>query len=90
MDVRRVNDVLKIVGAVVAGLALFGPVFSHEHATMSALIGDILTVLPGALGAFAAGFGTRGLGTEYKSVVEAQVLASLAPPPVPPSVIPTK
>ena len=85
MDVRRVNDVLKVVGAVVAALALFGPVFAHPHANMGALFSDLLAVLPGAVGAFTAGLGTRGPGVEYTAVTEAKVMASLVPPPLPPA-----
>ena len=78
MDARRVNDVLKIAGAVVAALALFAPVLTKAHGSIAELIGDVLTVLPGALGAFAAGMGTRGFGLEYKDVAEAKVMAKVA------------
>lgn len=84
MNARRVNDTLKIVGAVVAGLALFGPVLSKPHATIGALIADLLTQLPGAVAAFAAGMGTRGFGTEYPDVTEAKVMAKLSSRPPPP------
>lgn len=87
MNARRVNDILKIVGAVVAGLALFAPVLSKPHANIGALIADLLTVLPGALGAFAAGMGTRGFGTEYPEVTEAKMMAKLSSHPPPPSSI---
>jgi hypothetical protein len=85
MDVRRLNDVLKIAGAVVAALALFSPVLAKEHATIGALISDLLAVLPGALGAFAAGMGTRGFGLEYKDVAEAKVMAKVAASMAPPA-----
>lgn len=85
MNARRINDILKIVGAVVAGLALFGPMLSKPHATIGALLADLLTVLPGALAAFAAGMGTRGIGTEYPDVTEAKVMARLSSRPPPPA-----
>lgn len=84
MNVRRLNDILKIVGAVVGALGVFGPVFAKPHASVGALIGELLTMLPGALGIFAAGMGTRGIGQEYNDVAEAKAIAkvaSIAPPP---------
>jgi hypothetical protein len=84
MDARRLNDTLKLVGATIAGVAIFGPVLMRQHATLAELIGDLLTQFPGALSAFAAGMGTRGFGLEYKDVAEAKAMAkvaSLAPPP---------
>lgn len=85
MNARRFNDILKIVGAVVAALALVSPVLAKPHATVGALIADLLTVLPGALGAFAAGMGTRGFGLEYQEVADAKAVAKLSTFPPPPS-----
>lgn len=92
MNARRVNDILKIVGAVVAALALFSPVLAKPHATIGALIADLLTVLPGALGAFAAGMGTRGVGLEYQEVADAKAVAKMSshPPPAAVEDPPTK
>jgi hypothetical protein len=86
MDPRRVNDTLKIVGTIFGVLGLFGPVLMKPHATTLELIGDLLSVLPGAAGVFAAGVGTRGNGLEYADVAEAKAIAKLTTPPPPPPV----
>lgn len=86
MNFRRLNDVLKVVGAFVGALALFGPVLQTPHPNVAALIGDILGKLPAALAIYAAGIGTRALGTEYQDVADAKAIAkaSMMPPPMPP------
>ena len=85
MDARRWNDTLKIVGACVAGLAIFAPILARTHANWQELLSEVLVAMPGALGAFAAGVGTRGKGLEYADVAEAKafakVSASMMPPP---------
>lgn len=82
MNVRRINDILKLVGSAVGVLAIFGPVFSKPHASIAELVTDLLARLPGALAVYAAGFGTRATGTEYQDVADAKAKASIAPPPV--------
>lgn len=80
MNMRRINDFLKIAGAVVGALALFGPVFSRPHESIGALIGDLLSASPAALGFLAAGLGTRGLGHEDQEVADAKAIAKTIPP----------
>lgn len=90
MDPRRQNDVLKLVGALLTGVGLIGPVLTKPHASTLELVGDLMTTLPLALGPFLAGLGTRGRGLEYQDVADAKAAAKLSsrPPPVS-SVAPT-
>lgn len=83
MNARRFNDILKIVGSLVAALALFGPIFGKPHANLGELFTDLLTMLPGAVAAFGAGMGTRAVGTEYQDVADAKATAKAlsVPPP---------
>ena len=83
MNARRFNDILKIVGALVGGLAVFGPVIAAPHASFAALLADIASKLPEALGLYAAGMGTRAAGTEYQDVADAKATAKAlsVPPP---------
>jgi hypothetical protein len=87
IDPRRFNDVIKIAGSAVGAVALFGPVIAKPHASLSALLLDMLAVLPAAVGLFMAGLGTRGKGLEYQDVADAKavakVAASILPPPPP-------
>lgn len=85
MNVRRLNDFLKIAGALVGGAAVFGPVLAAPHASLVALIIDLIGKLPEAVALYAAGMGTRALGTEYQDVADAKAVAkaSMAPPPLP-------
>ncbi len=75
MNPRRINDVLKLVGAVGAVIAAIAPFVPPQYSgTLAAIAG------------FFAGVGTRGFGLEYKEVAEAKadakVLASILPPPL--------
>lgn len=72
MNARRINDILKIVGTVAAVIAALTPVLP-EGPMKAALV---------AVGAFLAGIGTRGIGTEYQDVADAKARASMVPPPV--------
>lgn len=85
MDPRRFNDTLKLVGALVAGLAVFAPILGRTHANWQALVSEVLSALPGVLAAFAAGVGTRGKGLEYESVAEAKALAKVTASMMPPA-----
>jgi hypothetical protein len=80
MNARRFNDILKIVGSVVAAMALFGPILAKPHANLGALVSDLLSMLPGAVAAFGAGMGTRGVGLEYQDVADAKAKAATVPP----------
>lgn len=85
MDPRRFNDTLKIAGAIVGALGIFGPVLMKPHATLMELAGDLLTALPGAFGMLLAGVGIRGKGLEYQDVADAKAVAKLSTfPPAPP------
>jgi hypothetical protein len=85
MDARRLNDVLKLVGAIVAAvngtiLALVPFLSGRPLAVASAVVAVI-----GSLGgAYTAGFGTRAAGTEYQSIADAKAIAkvSMMPPPM--------
>lgn len=88
MDARRFNDVMKIVGAIVGGVALFGPVIAKPHASVGALVSDLLSVLPAAFGIFAAGMGTRGMGLEYQDVADAKAIAKVSMNPPAPASLP--
>ena len=81
MNPRRINDLLKLVGAVGAVIAAIAPFVPPQYAgTLAAVAG------------FFAGVGTRGFGLEYKDVAEAKadakVLASILPPPPSATVMP--
>lgn len=69
MDPRRVNDILKLCGAIGAAIAAIAPFVPPHYAAPLA-----------AIAAFFAGFGTRGVGLEYKDVAEAKAKASMVPP----------
>lgn len=71
MNVRRINDILKIVGAVAAVIAALTPVLPDGQ-LKNALV---------AIGAFLAGIGTRAIGTEYQDVADAKAVAKTLPPP---------
>jgi hypothetical protein len=87
MDARRFNDTAKIVGTAIGILGLFGPVLMKPHASFGELLADLMAQVPGAIGAYLAGFGTRAKGTEYQDVADAKavakVAASIMPPPIP-------
>ncbi len=86
MDARRLNDVLKLVGAVFAAvngtiLALVPFLSGRPLAIASAIV-----AVCGSLGgAYTAGLGTRAAGTEYQSIADAKAIAkaSMAPPALP-------
>jgi hypothetical protein len=90
MDPRRINDTLKLVGALVGAVsgtivALVPFLSGRPLAIASAIIAAL-----GSLGgAFAAGLGTRAVGTEYQDVADAKAIAkvSLMPPPMPSVII---
>jgi hypothetical protein len=85
MDTRRLNDVLKIGGAVCTGVAMLGPVFARTYATWTEFATVALPAVFGAVMAFVSGLGTRAIGTEYQDVADAKAIAkaSLMPPPLP-------
>lgn len=92
MNARRFNDAAKIAGTAIGILGLFGPVLMKPHASLADLLADLMTVMPGAIGAYLAGFGTRAKGTEYQDVADAKAIAkvatSIVPPPLPSVVAP--
>lgn len=82
MNARRINDVLKLVGAFIAAAAAFTPFLPPEYIGTFTKALASLTTLVGVIGAYLAGLGTRAAGTEYQDVADAKARASMMPPPV--------
>lgn len=85
MDQRRVNDVLKNAGAFIGALATLGPILQKPHASVTALIVELVPALVGAVMIWLSGLGTRAPGTEYQAVADAKAIAkvvTIAPPPM--------
>jgi hypothetical protein len=86
MDVRRINDVLKIagaaLGAVSGAILALVPFLSGRPLSIASAVVAVLS----ALGcSFASGLGTRAWGTEYQDIADAKARASTMPPPSPAS-----
>lgn len=85
MDARRMNDVMKNVGAFFGALGTLGPILQKPHASVSALIAELMPTVIGAVMIWLSGWGTRSKGTEYQDVADAKAVAkavTIAPPPM--------
>lgn len=89
MDPRRLNDFMKIAGALGAGFGSFGTAallivgFLPPGKLQSTLLA--IGTLFGTICAWLSGWGTRSKGTEYQDVAEAKAMAKLSMQPPPPA-----
>jgi hypothetical protein len=81
VDVRRINDILKIVGGIASGVGSIGSALLMLAGLLPTGKVAAILVLIGTAGTGVAAWATRSLGTEYTTVTEAKVKASLVPPP---------
>ena len=84
MDIRRLNDTLKVAGAAIGAIATFGPVFAKTYTSLTEFLLALSPALVSATTIFLSGLGTRAIGTEYQDVADAKAIAkaSLIPPPL--------